>query len=52
VISGFDVLAKLKRIDPETSNGVAADKIIEAKVIRKRSHPYDAKDLKKTSAHD
>jgi cyclophilin family peptidyl-prolyl cis-trans isomerase len=52
VISGFDVLAKLKRIDPETSNGVAADKIIEAKVIRKRAHPYDAKDLKKSSSHD
>jgi cyclophilin family peptidyl-prolyl cis-trans isomerase len=52
VISGFDVLAKLKRIDPETSNGVAADKIIEAKVIRKRAHLYDAKDLKKSSQHD
>ena len=48
----FAVLAKLKRIDPETSNGVAADKIIEAKVIRKRAHPYDAKDLKKSSGHD
>jgi cyclophilin family peptidyl-prolyl cis-trans isomerase len=52
VISGFDVLAKLKRIDPETSNGAAADKIIEAKVIRKRAHPYDAKDLKKSSGHE
>jgi cyclophilin family peptidyl-prolyl cis-trans isomerase len=52
VISGFDVLAKLKRIDPETSNGAAADKIIEAKVIRKRAHPYEEKDLKKSPAHD
>ena len=52
IISGFDVLAKLKRIDPETSNGAAADKIIEAKVIRKRAHPYEEKDLKKSSGHD
>jgi cyclophilin family peptidyl-prolyl cis-trans isomerase len=48
----FAVLAKLKRIDPETSNGAAADKIIEAKVLRKRAHSYDAKDLKKSSEHD
>ena len=52
VINGFDVLAKLKRIDPETSNGVAADKIIEAKVLRKRAHPYDVKDLKTSGGHD
>jgi cyclophilin family peptidyl-prolyl cis-trans isomerase len=52
VISGFDVLAKLKRIDPETSTSASADKIMEAKVIRKRPHPYDAKDLKKSSDHD
>jgi cyclophilin family peptidyl-prolyl cis-trans isomerase len=52
VISGFDVLAKLKRIDPETSTSASADKIVEAKVIRKRSHAYDAKDLKKSGEHD
>lgn len=52
VISGFDVLAKLKRIDPRYSTSGTADKIIEAKVVRKRSHPYDAKDVKKSSTHD
>jgi cyclophilin family peptidyl-prolyl cis-trans isomerase len=52
VISGFDVLAKLKRIDPEESTTTAADKIIEAKVIRKRAHPYDEKDVKKSGTHD
>jgi len=52
VVSGFDVLAKLKRIDPEISTSAAADKIIEAKVLRKRPHAYDATDVKKSSTHD
>jgi cyclophilin family peptidyl-prolyl cis-trans isomerase len=52
MISGFDVLAKLKRIDPKFSTSGSADKIIEAKVIRKRKHLYDAKDVKKASLHD
>ena len=52
VISGMDVLAKLKRIDPDVSTSGTADKIIEAKVVRKRNHPYDPKDVKKASMHD
>jgi cyclophilin family peptidyl-prolyl cis-trans isomerase len=52
VIGGFDVLAKLKRIDPEEASSASADKIIEAKVIRKRKHAYDVKDLKKSGARD
>ena len=50
VISGFDVLAKLKRRNPDDQTVGAADTIIEAKVIRRRPHPYDAKDLKKSGA--
>ena len=49
MISGFDVLAKLKRRNPEDQTVGAADTIIEAKVTRKRQHPYDAKDLKKSA---
>jgi cyclophilin family peptidyl-prolyl cis-trans isomerase len=52
VISGFDVLAKLKRRDPDGTTVGAADTIIEAKVIRKRPHPYDAKDVKKSGNSD
>ncbi len=52
VISGFDVLAKLKRRNPDDPTVGAADKIIEAKVTRKRPHPYDAKDLKKSGNKD
>ncbi len=48
VISGFDVLGKIKRRNPEDKTVGAADTIIEAKVTRKRPHPYDAKDLKKS----
>ena len=48
VISGFDVLAKLKRRNPDDQTVGPADTIIEAKVTRKRPHPYDAKDLKKS----
>ena len=49
VISGFDVLAKLKRRNPDDPTVGPADTIIEAKVTRKRQHPYDAKDLKKSA---
>ncbi len=48
VVSGFDVLAKLKRRNPDEPTAGAADKIIEAKVTRKRPHPYDVKELKKS----
>lgn len=41
VIKGMDVLAKIQRVDPEDKEAtVAPDKIIEAKVIRKRAHDY------------
>ncbi|MCY2990799.1 MAG: peptidylprolyl isomerase [Planctomycetota bacterium] len=41
VVKGLDVLAKLQRIDPEAKSAKPApDKIIEAKVLRKRDHQY------------
>jgi len=43
VIKGFDVLAKLQRRDPERPEGPEPDKIVEAKVLRKRNHPYEPK---------
>ncbi len=41
VIEGLDVLEELQRIDPQRPSGVQPDKILEAKVIRKRDHPYE-----------
>jgi len=49
VISGFDVLAKIKRRNPDDPTVGAADTIIEAKVTRKGQHPHEAKDLKKSA---
>jgi len=43
VIKGFDVLAKIQRRDPDKSDQPDPDKIIEAKVIRKRPHEYTVK---------
>ena len=48
VVEGMDVLAKLTRREPTDPHGfggnttapLRADKILEAKVLRKRSHPY------------
>ena len=51
VVRGLEVLAKLQRRDPPTPESLRinpnpnirvppADKIIEAKVLRKRDHPY------------
>jgi len=43
VISGMDVLARLQRRDPDDKDAAATtrpDKIIEAKVPRKRAHDY------------
>jgi len=40
VIRGMDVLAKLQRRDPEKKNPPKPDKIIEAKVGRRRPHEY------------
>ncbi len=42
VIEGMDVLAKLQRIDPQSSEAKAdPDKIVKAEVIRKRDHAYE-----------
>ena len=40
VVRGFEVLSKLKRRDPEDPNPAEPDRILEAKVLRKRDHPY------------
>jgi cyclophilin family peptidyl-prolyl cis-trans isomerase len=49
IVKGTDVLAKFKRRDPDNSEPGTVDRIIEAKVTRRRPHPYEAKDLKKSS---
>lgn len=46
VIKGMEVLAKLQRRDPDNPQGPEPDKIVEAKVLRKRSHPYEPKKSK------
>ena len=40
VVDGFDVLHKLQRRNPESPNPPNPDKIVEAKVLKKRNHPY------------
>lgn len=45
VIEGMDVLAKLQRRDPSDTEAPRADKIIEAKVLRKRPHEYVPKKM-------
>jgi cyclophilin family peptidyl-prolyl cis-trans isomerase len=46
VIKGMDVVDQLQRIDPNRSQpGVVADRILEARVISKRNHPYEPKKL-------
>jgi cyclophilin family peptidyl-prolyl cis-trans isomerase len=41
VIEGMDVLAKLRRIDPEDKGSKPdPDKILKAEVVRKRDHEY------------
>jgi cyclophilin family peptidyl-prolyl cis-trans isomerase len=40
VVEGMDVLAKLQRRDPGDPEAPRPDKIIEAKVLRKRAHEY------------
>lgn len=42
-VNGLDVLAKLNRRNPDDPRSPPADKIIEAKVLRKRPHPYEPK---------
>jgi cyclophilin family peptidyl-prolyl cis-trans isomerase len=45
VIDGTDVLAKIQRRDPEGPKQPAPDKILEAKVLRKRDHAYEPKKM-------
>jgi cyclophilin family peptidyl-prolyl cis-trans isomerase len=41
VVQGMDVVDKFQRMDPEKPNPyVQCDKIVEARVLRKRNHPY------------
>jgi cyclophilin family peptidyl-prolyl cis-trans isomerase len=40
VVRGMDVLAKIQRRNPQRPNPPKADKILEAKVLRKREHAY------------
>jgi cyclophilin family peptidyl-prolyl cis-trans isomerase len=41
LIEGLDVLAKIKRRDPQSLNPPEPDKIVKAEVIRKRDHAYE-----------
>lgn len=43
VVKGMEVLGNLQRRDPEKPEGPQPDKILEAKVLRKRNHPYEVK---------
>jgi cyclophilin family peptidyl-prolyl cis-trans isomerase len=45
VVKGMEVLSKLQRIVPERMDTGEPDKILEAKVLRKRKHPYEPKKL-------
>jgi cyclophilin family peptidyl-prolyl cis-trans isomerase len=45
VVKGIDVLAKLQRRDPEKQASIEPDKIVEAKVLRKRDHAYQPKTM-------
>jgi cyclophilin family peptidyl-prolyl cis-trans isomerase len=40
VIDGMDVLARIKRRDPESDDAPDPDQIVEARVLRKRDHEY------------
>ena len=40
VVDGFDVLHKIRRRDPEEPDPPEPDKIVEAKVLKKRDHAY------------
>jgi cyclophilin family peptidyl-prolyl cis-trans isomerase len=46
VVEGLEVLEQLERIDPQRPSGAQADKIVEAKVVRKRDHKYEPTKVK------
>ncbi len=46
VIDGMDVLARLQRRDPGAANPPEPDRILEAKVLRKRDHAYEPTKVK------
>ena len=48
VIEGLDVLGKLQRRNPDARAKIDPDKILTAKVIRKRDHPYQPQTLPAT----
>lgn len=59
VVSGFEVLPKITRREPARAHSfdgspsgpsLPADRIIEAKVLRKRAHPYEPKKLPEPGA--
>ncbi|MGL6193286.1 MAG: peptidylprolyl isomerase, partial [Thermoguttaceae bacterium] len=41
IVDGIDVLSDIQRINPEEENQPAPDRIIDAKVLRKRDHNYE-----------
>lgn len=43
VVQGMDILPKLQRLDPSDPNSskITPDKIVEARVVRKRDHEYN-----------
>lgn len=45
VVKGFDVLPKIQRVDPSKQEQPEPDKILEARVLQKREHPYVPKTL-------
>jgi cyclophilin family peptidyl-prolyl cis-trans isomerase len=45
VIRGMEVLAKIQRRNPQRPNPPEADKILQAKVLRKRDHEYVPKKM-------
>lgn len=46
VVKGLEVLAELQRRDPNAPNPPQPDRIIEAKVLRKRPHEYAPKTMR------
>jgi cyclophilin family peptidyl-prolyl cis-trans isomerase len=45
VVQGLDVLAELQTRDPSAANPPSPDRILEAKVLKKRNHPYEPRKL-------